>query len=70
MKCPLHHEDADYRFGAARTEERIVLRICPRCGIAFVPSIMEEKHKSIAHAKTTPQQKIEMPREKQILKWP
>jgi len=70
MECPLHHEEADYRFGAARTDENIVLRICPRCGIVFVPNVKEGQVDDGQQVGAVSQGKSELPREKQILKWP
>ena len=70
MICPLDHEDADYRFGAARIEESVVLRICPKCGIVFAPTVKEEESQNEAEGDVLTGSQSEVPTEKQILKWP
>jgi hypothetical protein len=70
MICPLDHEDEDYRFGTARTDESIVLRICPKCGIVFVPGVKEQQFDDEQQPDSTKDDKSVLPPEKQILKWP
>jgi hypothetical protein len=70
MICPLQHEDADYRFGAARIEENMILRICPKCGIVFAPTVKEEEVDSGKEAMAPVSDQVTSPTEKQILKWP
>ncbi len=69
MICPLQHEDEDFRFGAARIEETIILRICPKCGIVFVPSVNGGDDKSNESDIAT-KEKVGAKPDKQILKWP
>ncbi len=70
MICPLDHEDADYRFGAARIEENLVLRICPKCGIVFVPTVRKEAAENPDAEEVSSSARADMPSERQILKWP
>jgi hypothetical protein len=70
MICPLDHEDADYRFGKARIEESMVLRICPKCGIVFAPTVKEEGSRDEVEGDFLGGSEGEVPSEKQILKWP
>ncbi len=68
MICPLDHEDVDYRFGAAHIAEGMVLRICPKCGIVFVPNVRVEQNEV---EEVSPSSSIsEASSERQILKWP
>ena len=72
MKCPLQHDAADYRFGTARIEEGILVKICPKCGIVFVPGV-EEKENASGSAETSQledEDVQDLPPDKQILKWP
>ncbi len=69
MICPLHHEDEDYRFGTARIEERIVVRICPKCGIVFFPRVEEDQSKK-GENDLLFEKEHESLTKKQILKWP
>ena len=68
MICPLDHEDADFRFGSAPMGESMVLRICPKCGIIFVPIVRKEENEKLEEGALTA--KSEIPSEKQILNWP
>jgi hypothetical protein len=70
MICPLDHEDADYRFGAARIEESLVLRICPKCGIVFAPTVRKEETENPHAEKVSSSAMTDLPSERQILKWP
>ncbi|HYB04460.1 MAG TPA: hypothetical protein VED17_08360 [Nitrososphaerales archaeon] len=70
MICPLDHEDEDFRFGSARIEERLILRICPKCGIVFVPVMREEETENRDAEEVSPSAGADIPSEKQILKWP
>ena len=70
MICPLDHEDADFRFGAARIDESMVLRICPKCGIVFVPAVKKEKTENEEGRDVLTGEGSEASSEIQILKWP
>jgi hypothetical protein len=60
----------DYRFGAARIEESVILRICPKCGILFVPFVTSEDSRQKDEKQSLTTSRVEIPAEKQILKWP
>lgn len=71
MICPLDHEDEDYRFGAAKVEESIILRICPKCGIVFVADTRREEEpldEGVPDGSSDGAKWLVS--EKQILKWP
>jgi len=59
MKCPLQHEASDESFSEGRILERIVVLVCPKCGIVFAPK------SDLSLTLENPLSKA-----KQILKWP
>jgi hypothetical protein len=63
MICPLLHNEPDSAFAEMQIQESITVRVCPRCGLVFVP-------KDLVGSQSGPIQLKEQPKTKQILKWP
>jgi len=58
--CPVQHEGSDESFGEGRIQDRIVVLVCPKCGIVFSP---KGEKSSLEKPKDEPQIT-------QIVKWP